>query len=115
MTSRLWAAVALASLVAGCPSTDPGPPTEDAGHHDAGASDTGPMADTGPRADTGPAMHDASVHCAAGQHACGAGCITDQANDPANGCRLGCGAACPTPTMGTASCTSAGTCDFTCP
>jgi hypothetical protein len=121
MTSRLWAAVALASLVAGCPSTDPGPPIEDSGRiRDAGmldgsASDTGPIGDTGPRLDTGPTMHDASVHCPAGQHACGAGCITDQANDPMNGCRFGCGSPCPTPTMGTASCTSAGTCDFTCP
>jgi hypothetical protein len=39
----------------------------------------------------------------------------DQANDPANGCRLGCGTACPAPAMGVASCTTTGMCDFTCP
>jgi len=52
--------------------------------------------------------------CPTGQHMCGAGCVDDLANEPANGCRLGCGETCPTPPLGVASCTPAGTCDFTC-
>jgi hypothetical protein len=38
----------------------------------------------------------------------------DLANDPANGCRLGCGEACPAPPAGMTSCSPAGTCDFAC-
>jgi hypothetical protein len=55
-----------------------------------------------------------TVQCPAGQHACGTGCIVDLANDPANGCRLGCGDACPVPAMGMASCSAEGRCDFAC-
>jgi len=53
--------------------------------------------------------------CGTGEHACGTGCIDDLPNDPENGCRLGCGEACVAPTMGEASCSSAGRCDFACP
>lgn len=56
----------------------------------------------------------ATVTCPTGEHACGGGCVDDQPNDPANGCRLGCGEACPTPASGMASCSSAGECDFSC-
>lgn len=119
MTSRVVLAAALsgslALCVTGCPSTDPGPGPGDGGRGDGGVGDGGSGADGGPRTDSG-AMHgDAAVTCASGQHACGAGCIIDQPNDPAHGCRLGCGNPCMTPAMGVASCSSAGACDFTCP
>jgi hypothetical protein len=84
----------------GPPRTDGSPPA-DAGQVDAGRLDGG-------RRDAG------STSCPAGQHACGGGCVDDLPNDPANGCRLGCGEPCPTPSHGTASCTAGGTCDFTC-
>jgi len=80
----------------GAPSTGPA----DAGHRDA-ARDGGPGPDGG-------------TVCPAGQHACGAGCIDDLADDPAVGCRLGCGEPCPTPTSGTSSCSAEGRCDFEC-
>lgn len=127
MTSRevLGLSAVFACLVMGpfgCASADPGPgPGTDAGRVDGGAGDTGPPSDSGPRTDggprrdAGPVGRDGSVACPGGQHACGAGCITDQPNDPANGCRFGCGEACPTPTMGVAACTSGGACDFSCP
>lgn len=52
--------------------------------------------------------------CPSGQHACGAGCVADLANDPANGCRLGCGEPCDAPDAGAASCDTAGRCTWTC-
>lgn len=124
MTSRLRAGLlglALSlSLTPACASVTE-PPAEDASvprdtgvARDGAAGDTGPPADTGPRRDGGTTMRDASVTCPSGQHRCGGGCIVDQANDPANGCRLGCGEPCPTPSTGIASCTSGGTCDFAC-
>lgn len=57
---------------------------------------------------------DAGTSCGAGQHACGAGCIDDLENLPANGCRLGCGDPCPTPPDGTAACDAEGRCTFGC-
>ncbi len=50
-----------------------------------------------------------------GQHRCGGGCIDDLENDPANGCRFGCGDPCPTPPDGASSCDMAGLCTFECP
>lgn len=80
--------------------------------HDAGTSSPGD--DGGPR-DGGPPRDASTGGCPAGQHVCGGGCIDDLPDDPANGCRLGCGDACPAPPgMGTASCSAAGLCDFTC-
>ena len=102
----------VASIVAGCSSSDPPVTPRDAARSDAGDAGANET-DTGPRADAGPA--DASVTCASGQHACGTGCITDQPNDPMHGCRLGCGQPCATPSMGVGACSSGGTCDFTCP
>lgn len=55
-----------------------------------------------------------SATCGAGQHACGTTCVADGANRPEVGCELGCGDACPTPDHGRATCSLAGTCDFTC-
>ena len=52
--------------------------------------------------------------CPTGQHRCGGGCVTDQANDPAIGCRLGCGEACPTPPGGVAACNADGMCNSDC-
>jgi hypothetical protein len=88
----------LALAVAGCPSSDPV-------FVDAGARDAARPRDAG---------RDAAVVCDTGEHRCGGGCIPDLSNDPAMGCRLGCGEACIAPTNGTATCTGAGTCDFTC-
>jgi hypothetical protein len=97
---------ALALIVAlGC--AEGGGP-EDAGRPRDGSARDAPGLDGG-RRDAGPAA------CDAGEHACGTGCIPDLPNEPGNGCRLGCGEACVAPAMGTASCSAAGTCDFTCP
>ncbi|MBX7190931.1 MAG: hypothetical protein K1X94_02680 [Sandaracinaceae bacterium] len=82
--------------------------TSDAGRFDAGRLDAGRSGDAGGGHDAG------SVSCPSGQHACGAGCVRDLANDPANGCRLGCGEPCPTPAMGTASCDMTGHCAWDC-
>lgn len=93
-----------------------------------GASGTGdagtPRRDSGSRGDGGDVPGEdggrprrdggSSTTCDTGQHACGGGCIDDLANDPANGCRLGCGEACPAPPSGMVSCSAEGTCAFTC-
>lgn len=73
-------------------------------------TDAGPSGpdDGGTRLDTG------SRTCPAGQHLCGAGCIDDLANLPENGCRNGCGEACPTPSNGVAGCGENGECKFVC-
>lgn len=92
-------------------SGDAGP----GGPRDGGGADSGPAGDAGPPRDAGPGRDSGpSVSCPAGQHACGGGCIDDLANDPSNGCRLGCGEPCPAPASGTVSCSASGTCDFTC-
>lgn len=52
--------------------------------------------------------------CPTGQHRCGAGCIDDLENLPENGCRLGCGEPCPTPSGGAAACDEAGMCTLGC-
>lgn len=122
MTSRprasLFGLALSLTLAPACASVTEPAPVDAATPHDTGArdgaADVGATADTGPRRDTGPTMRDSSVTCPSGQHRCGGGCITDQANDPANGCRLGCGEPCPTPATGVAACTTGGTCDFTC-
>jgi hypothetical protein len=82
----------------------------DAGRLDGGRVDGGGggTSDTGVRRDAG------STSCPSGQHACGAGCVADLANEPANGCRLGCGEACDAPAMGVAACAMDGTCTWTC-
>lgn len=53
--------------------------------------------------------------CEAGKHACGELCIGDRPNQPNLGCALGCGTPCEAPDGGVATCSTAGTCDFTCP
>lgn len=66
-----------------------------------------------PDDDTPPPPPDGTT-CAPDEHACGRSCFTDQANDPAIGCALGCGEACPAPANGVAVCTPGGTCDIAC-
>jgi hypothetical protein len=52
--------------------------------------------------------------CPVGMHECPSGCRPDDPSDnPATGCRLGCGEACPRPMGGMAVC-SAGRCDVVC-
>ena len=76
-----------------------------------GCGETNDTPDSGtPREDAG-----TPLECEAGQHRCGAGCIDDLANEPANGCRLGCGEPCPTPPDGEASCDEDGACVVACP
>lgn len=101
-------AVLLLACAEGGGGTGDGGPRRDASRDDGGED---PMDDAG-RRDGG--RRDASISCPAGQHACGGGCIDDLANDPANGCRLGCGEACPAPPAGTTACSMAGACTFTC-
>jgi hypothetical protein len=94
----------LLALVAGCASSAPPSVVPDSARADAGASDAWVMP-----------IGDAAPTCSTGMHACGMGCVNDQPNDPMHGCRFGCGQPCPTPSMGVASCSSTGMCDFTCP
>lgn len=78
-------------------------------------TDAGRLPDSGSSRDSGAPMRDAgTISCGAGQHACGTGCVDDLANEPANGCRLGCGEPCTPPSGGVSSCAESGTCDFTC-
>ncbi|MFK7992023.1 MAG: hypothetical protein AB8I08_38755 [Sandaracinaceae bacterium] len=75
------------------------------------APDASPSEDAGPTEDANlPRVDGGMSGCGPGQHACGAGCVDDLANEPANGCRLGCGEPCPTPPDGTASCSADGMC-----
>lgn len=55
-----------------------------------------------------------SATCAPDQHACGRTCVTDQPNNPATGCSLGCGNPCEAPEGAVATCSTSGTCDFVC-
>ncbi len=104
MYPRLFLCLALAS-VAACGGDDSHIGILDSSVRDGssgdGALDSG-LPDTGEFA------------CPTGQHRCGAGCVDDLANDPENGCSMGCGESCPTPALGVASCTALGACDFTC-
>lgn len=116
LRSRFLLALLFASICSACAQggvgsgSDAGGGTRDGGP----PSDGGPEDDSGPGTDAGRRDAGSSTTCPAGQHACGGGCIDDLANEPENGCRLGCGEACPAPAMGTASCNAAGACDFTC-
>ena len=127
--SRELALVFLASsLFVGCAQGEVTPPadtggggTRDGGNLDGGARDAGPMRDGGGgtsdagRVDGGGGARDAGMTtCPSGEHACGAGCVRDLANDPANGCRLGCGEACDAPDMGAAACGMDGRCTWDC-
>lgn len=106
LRTRLLVAVLALSIMAAC--------AEGGGGGVGGGSDAG--RDAGDAALGGDAgrRDGGTTTCPAGQHACGGGCIDDLPNEPENGCRLGCGEPCPAPATGTASCSSAGTCDFTC-
>ena len=54
-----------------------------------------------------------ATSCPVNMHSCSGSCVADGDNDPATGCRLGCGSACPSPTGGVPIC-SAGACDVMC-
>jgi len=89
------------AFLAACASGGVSVPTVDAGRGDAGAPDA--------------ALVDARVGCASGEHMCPGGCERDRDDDPAMGCRLGCGSApCTAPEGGRPTCSAAGTCDFEC-
>ena len=88
-----------------------------------GDEDGGTRGDSGPRVmrDGGSTTRDGGgrdsgppTACDTGQHACGGGCVDDLENLPENGCRLGCGTACPAPPDATASCGADGTCSIGC-
>lgn len=106
------------STLAGCAEgggggTDGGG-ARDAARRDAGQADGGDDPGDGGARDGGRRDSGPGTECDPGQHACGGGCIDDLPNEPANGCRLGCGEPCPEPPSGELSCTSAGTCSFEC-
>ena len=115
LRSRLLLAVLTVSFVAACAQGGGAETDGGGGTRDAGAPLDGSPEDDAGRGDAGRRDGGGGTSCPTGQHACGGGCIDDLPNEPANGCRLGCGEACPAPAMGTASCSSAGACDFTCP
>ena len=79
-----------------------------------GILDSSVLGDSAPPRDSGSPTDGEVPGCPTGQHVCGGGCIDDLANDPDNGCRLGCGEACRPPANATAICTSTGACGFTC-
>ena len=87
---------AAASVVGACASGGVVP--EDGGG-DAGPPDAGSVADAG---------------CPDGTHRCGGGCIDDLANEPDNGCRLGCGEPCRSPDLARGTCGADGQCGFEC-
>lgn len=95
--------VVLLALLASACSADP-PAETDGGTMpvDARGSVDAPMA-----ADAPVTMPDGGG-CGADQHDCSGVCTDDGLNDPATGCRLGCGDACPGGTM--AICNADGTC-----
>lgn len=74
---------------------------------------TTPHTDGGAARDGG-ARRDAATSCPTGEHACGSGCVVDLANEPANGCRLGCGEPCDAPANASASCGMDGRCAWAC-
>ncbi|MBX3268932.1 MAG: hypothetical protein KF729_01650 [Sandaracinaceae bacterium] len=108
----LWSLTAALLFSLGCADGGGGMLDGGAGTpRDGGATaDAGGAADGGARTDAG-----GPTTCGPGQHACGAGCIDDLPNTPENGCRFGCGEACPTPPDGAADCDAAGQCTFACP
>lgn len=125
--SSIGLLLALSSL--GCANGEVGPgpdtggggggrdagPTGDSGGSSMRDSGGGTMRDAGPVRDGGGGGRDSgTTSCPSGEHACGAGCVRDLANDPANGCRLGCGEPCDAPDMGDAACDMAGMCTWTC-
>lgn len=95
-----WAVLVLALGIAGSGCANGAPKEGDTG----GGWGSSFTSDGGARPD-----------CESGEHECGATCVEDMPNDPENGCRLGCGEPCDVPAGATATCTSAGRCDFTCP
>ncbi|MGE0787505.1 MAG: hypothetical protein AB7S26_17660 [Sandaracinaceae bacterium] len=81
------------------------------GNFDAG---TGTRDADGRDAGGGGGRDGGSAMCPTGRHVCGGGCVDDLPNMPENGCRIGCGTACDTPTGGRARCNTDGTCGFVC-
>lgn len=116
MYRRLLLAVSLAFSIWACADGGGGGSFDagTGGSTDAARADTGPPVDGGPPRDAGRRDSGTPTTCGAGQHSCGGGCIDDLPNEPANGCRMGCGEACPAPTSGAVTCSAAGACDFTC-
>ncbi len=117
MNSRalLFACAALmgGSLGVGCADGRTGPGEDDAGIDAFAVRSDAPMpsgADAGRDGgrDAGPTT------CMTGTHLCGAACVPDMANMPANGCRLGCGTPCMTPANAMGTCDAMGRCGFTC-
>ncbi len=96
------------ALVMGCAGGGaPEPRGGDGSGRDGGTSDAG-------RVDGGRRDGSMMMGCPPGRHMCGGGCIDDQPNETANGCRLGCGEACPEPMGAMARCSSMGRCEIGC-
>lgn len=75
----------------------------------AGCANGGSTAETG-STDEWSSWGDAGAACGFGQHLCGGACTDDLPNDPANGCRRGCGDPCDAPDGVTAACSPEGHC-----
>jgi hypothetical protein len=88
--SALATAIALAACGGSASGADAGSAADASSAADAASPDAGPEG------------------CPAGQHDCDGVCTSDGLNDPATGCRLGCGAPCPAGTE--ALCTAEGAC-----
>jgi hypothetical protein len=115
---RVWLALTMIALaiaaaqVGGC-ATGGTANGDDAGVDSSTPKDGAPSGDSGncPTGHTGPNCQ----NCAGGFHACGSNCEQDHPNVPDAGCSQGCnGTPCPTPSNGTAKCTSEGLCDSAC-
>src|SRR5690349_11148931 len=94
MTKQMRSMVFLLTTLA-CVACGPAPEAPDAGSDPVDAARTG---DGGAR-DTGVPVDGGTGECAASEHDCGGVCTADGVNDPATGCRLGCGEACAGGTM----------------
>jgi hypothetical protein len=92
--------VVAASACAGAGDPDPVAPDAGIGQGGGGADDPEESAE--------------DATCAVGTHTCGTACVGDQQNEPAVGCKFGCGQACPEPENGSATCTDSSVCDITC-
>jgi len=106
--SLLVASLAVTSPMLGCAEGGTGLGDSGGG----GTRDGGSAPDGGLARDAG---RDGGVPtCGSGEHACGSGCVSDLANEPENGCRLGCGEPCDAPDMGNPSCGMDGRCTWEC-
>lgn len=96
MTTRISVVFVLVSLAA-CDNQVVEPDaglSMDASSTSDGGRDAGALVEDG-GVDAGPSLTDGGPACGAAQHLCDGVCTNPMANEPSNGCRLGCGDPCP--------------------